>query len=372
MSAREVALSAYEFGYARLARPLLFRQSAGDAHEQVMRLLRRLDGWNAAQSLLRLTHRLCFRGYTVEVGGVRLPYPLILAAGFVKGQGFDSEEEALAAVERGEDIIPGWRSMPSLIGVVEFGSFTRWPRPGNAGTVMWRDVENQSIQNRVGLTNPGALAAASFLARHQAELPAVYGLNIAVSPGVDDINQQCAEVSEAIDAFRQRGLRPAWFTLNISCPNTEDDPGSRQTAHQADQLCNVAVAKLNGLPRWVKVGPDLASEQYATLMRVFQDTNVKAVVATNTLGRPAPDNPGVTAGVGGRRLHACALHAVERLMLEKRQHRYAVDVIGCGGVIDGAAASDFKRMGITVMQYWSALIYRGPLAAALIAREMHS
>jgi dihydroorotate dehydrogenase len=370
MAARDLFLSVYEFAYQRLARPLLFRQSAGDAHEQAMRLLRRLDGWTAAQSLLRLMHRLALGQSPIEVGGVHLSHPLILAAGFVKGQGFASEGEALAAVERGEDIIPGWRSMPSLVGAVEFGSFTRWPRLGNAGTVMWRDVKNASIQNRVGLKNPGALGAAAFLARYRTELPEVYGLNIAVSPGVDDIDQQCDEVSEAIDAFRQHGLRPSWFTLNLSCPNTEDDPGSRQTAHQAAQLCDTAVSKLNGIPLWVKVGPDLADTQYGALMRVFQDTGVKAVVVTNTLGQPAPDNAAVMAGVGGRRLHACALHAAERLMLEKRQHGYTVDVIGCGGVLDGATSAEFTRLGVKAMQYWSALIYRGPLAAALIAREI--
>jgi dihydroorotate dehydrogenase len=372
MAARDVFLSSYEFAYLRLVKPLLFRQPAGDAHEQAMRLLRRLDNLNLAQSFLRLTHRLCFRDYPVEVGGLRLPHPMILAAGFVKGQGFATEEEALAAVERRENIIPGWRSMPALVGAVEFGSFTRWPRLGNVGTVMWRDVKNLTIQNRVGLKNPGALGAAAFLSRHRSQLPDVYGLNIAVSPGVDDVNQQCVEVSEAIEAFLERGLRPSWFTLNLSCPNTEDDPGNRQTAHQAEQLCGMAVAKLDGIPLWVKVGPDLADEQYTTLMRVFQGTGVKAAVATNTLGQPAPDNPGLTAGVGGRRLHACALHAAERLMVEKRQHGYTLDVIGCGGVMDGPTVSDFKLLGIKAMQYWSALIYRGPLAGALIARETES
>ena len=51
-----------------------------------------------------------------RVGGVTLPHPLIVAAGLVKGDGFASEAEALAAVARGRNIVPGWRSLPTLVG----------------------------------------------------------------------------------------------------------------------------------------------------------------------------------------------------------------------------------------------------------------
>jgi hypothetical protein len=30
---------------------------------------------------------------------------------------------------------------------------------------------------------------------------------------------------------------------------------------------------------------------------------------------------------------------------------------------------DFANLGVRVVQYWSAIVYRGPLAAALIAHE---
>ncbi len=52
-----------------------------------------------------------------------------------------------------------------------------------------------------------------------------------------------------------------------------------------------------------------------------------------------------------------------------RAQRVPLDVIGCGGVLDGAAYNDFARVGVPAVQYWSALIYRGPLAAAVIRAE---
>jgi dihydroorotate dehydrogenase len=318
-----------------------------------------------------MKHTTTFAPCPVSIGGVSLPYPFILAAGFVKGHGFDDEAEALNAVHNGINIMPGWRSMPTLVGPVEFGSFTRWPRLGNSGVVMWRDTAARSTQNRVGLKNPGVKAAATFLDQQRDLLPPIFGINIAVTPGVTDPQQECDEILQALDAFLSRTLHPSWITLNLSCPNTEYDPSSHQTEQKARSLCAAAVQHLGKrIPLWVKISPGLAANQYSALMRVFAEVSVRAVIATNTLPQPVPGDSALTAGAGGGRLHAEAVTAARHLMNEKRQHGYPVDVIGCGGVDDPTSYQDFARLGVNVVQYWSVLIYRGPLAAALLLDEM--
>lgn len=354
-------------------RPILFKSPAQKTHEQTLRLMAWLDAHPVTNYILAAVNRIAFKPCPVTVGGVTLPYPFILAAGLVKGHGFLDEETACAAVRRGEDIIPGWRSIPACLGPVEFGSFTRWPRLGNPGTVVWRHTGSHSTQNRIGLKNPGALAAAAFLAHHRAHLPLIFGINIALSPGLAQIAQEVEEAVGAVNMFTAQGIYPSWFTLNLSCPNTEDDPGDHQTEIKTRDLCAALIGAIRqtgrDIPLWVKVGPELADSQYATLMRVFHDTGVRAVIATNTLPRIAPSDPSLIAGVGGGRLHAAALHAARILMEARREHGYGVDVVGCGGVEDPASYLNFKRLGVNAVQYWSALVYRGPLAAALILNE---
>ncbi|MCZ7540449.1 MAG: hypothetical protein M5U29_11160 [Anaerolineae bacterium] len=433
--ARGALLRLYGASYRRLARPLIFRMSAQRAHQQMHVWLRRADGQTWLLPLLGALRGVIQPAAPVNVGGTTLESSLILAAGLVKGDGFASEEEALAAVAAGRNIIPGWRCLPPLVGLVEFGSFTRWPRLGNPGIVTWRDVPTRSTQNRIGLRNPGARAAAAFLGGRRGLLPHQYGINIAVSPGVTDPARQTEEVLASLEAFVAAGVLPTWFTLNLSCPNTEDDPRGHQTADEARAICTAALALLRekiappfarrgaalprpgstspplgaGAPRrplsvdgegerpsaarsrgevagstpgespspptgripplWVKVGPDLSGEQYRALLRVFAETGVAAVVATNTLPLPAPDDLAVVAGVGGGRLHARAVEVAALLMAERAAHGYPVDVIACGGVQDGATLRAFAGLGITAMQYWTALVYRGPLASALLAYE---
>jgi dihydroorotate dehydrogenase len=357
----------------KLLQPLLFRQSAQEAHERLVALLKKADSSNLACSVAEIFHSLGFRKVPVQTGGVDLPHPFILAAGFVKGKGFSSGEDAIAAVRDGDNIIPGWKSVPKLVGVVEFGSFTRQPRMGNEGIVLWRETKSRSTQNRIGLKNPGVHAASEFLLKHVIDLPQVFGINIAVSPGVSH-EQAVIDVKESILAFLKRGVVPNWFTLNLSCPNTEDDPGGNQTENLTRDLCASALNEIAEAgfttPLWVKIGPDLAESQYKILMCLFHELGVKAVVATNTLGQPMPDNTALQAGVSGGKLYAHALKTAEILQKEKRCRGYAVDVVGCGGIMDGDSYLAYKARGISAVQYWSALIYRGPLAAAIIESEL--
>lgn len=363
MKARPNALlTLHRIGYERLVRPLLFRGNPQRAHEMALRWLAFFDRWGIPPIA-----NWTLPDAPVGVGGVQLRQCLMLAAGFVKGHGFVDEQAALAAVVSGTNIIPGWRSMARLVGLVEYGSFTRWPRVGNGGTVIWRDVPTRSTQNRIGLKNPGAVAAADFLSNKP--LPRQFGINIAVSPGVDDPATERQEVLESMAAFLEKGVCPTWFTLNLSCPNTEDDPKGNQTEDKARELCAAIVETIGTIPLWVKVGPNLSPAQYHGLMRAFADVRVKAVIATNTQGAPTPNNEGLMAGIGGGRLHEAALTAARHLMETKTRYDYPVDVIGCGGVLDGVSYAAYRQLGVEAMQYWSALIYRGPLAAAQILKE---
>lgn len=368
------ALHIISAAYRAWSRHLFFRLSPQRAHDAVIGLLRLLERANVSVAVARSLNRGTACYTATEVGGARLSGRLILAAGLVKGDGFADEGEALQAVETERNIIPGWRIMPALAGPVEFGSFTRHPRLGNTGSVIWREAETQSTQNRVGLRNPGARAAARFLGDHKHQLPSEFGINIAVSPGVAEIDQQERDVVESLEFFIDAGVHPTWFTLNLSCPNTEDDPQGFQLESETKRLCGSFIARLQEreleIPLWVKISPGLAAEQYGALMRVFHDVGVKAVVATNTIARPSPGAKGAVAGVGGGELFPDALDAVRRLLAEKRRGGYDVDVIACGGILDGASFDAYRALGVKAGQYWSALVYRGPLAAAIIESEL--
>ena len=383
--------------------------------------------------------------------------PLILAAGLVKGDGFATEEEAMEAVKQGRNIIPGWRSVPVLVGAVEMGSFTPAPRMGNPGTVLWRDAEHKTLYNRIGLRNPGARAAAAFLGERLTELPATYGISLATDPDETDLQQKCESIAEAAKHFISAGLRPSWVTVNLSCPNTDPSwrtgltgntkpanqtdlagetnqatPTANAPAHQATinpaiptateppdhakTICAAVKQELPAeIPLWAKVGPDLPEAAYQELAQALAEAGAKAIVAVNTATRQVPQSSnqeaqrgseptqasseqlsrddaatsktlqsGATetqAGMGGASLRPEALRAVSALAaathlsaadLESPSattQTPPLDIIGCGGILNGSDLQAFQNAGAKAAQYWSALVFRGPNAPTLIARE---
>jgi dihydroorotate dehydrogenase len=355
----------------RPAAAIIRRTDPATAHARTVSLMRYGDAVPGFTSGARLVRDAVLAPEPVRVGRVDLPSPLIVAAGLVKGDGFAREEDALAAVRAGQDIVPGWRSTPALAGPVEFGSYTWHPRLGNRGRVLWRDFEAGWMQNRIGLRNPGARAAAAFLAGHAADLPDVWGLSLSVSPGVSAPGQSRDEVVRAAEAFATAfagtEAGPAWVTLNLSCPNTEDDPQGNQSADLARALCS-GLLEATGAPLWVKIGPDLADEQLAALVSVFGEVGVRAVVATNTLAAPDPDGTGM-AGVSGSRLRPLTLDTVTRLKRAIDVSTVPLDIVASGGILIGADLRAVREAGAVAGMIYTALVLRGPLAAALILRE---
>jgi dihydroorotate dehydrogenase len=91
-------------------------------------------------------------------------------------------------------------------------------------------------------------------------------------------------------------------------------------------------------------------------------------VATNTWARPAP-RAGGTAGASGAMLRPMALDTVSRLHALIERSGAALDIVACGGILSGADLLAFEAAGARAAMIYSALVFRGPLAAALILRE---
>jgi hypothetical protein len=111
----------------------------------------------------------------------------------------------------------------------------------------------------------------------------------------------------------------------------------------------------------------LSAEQYAGILAGVPNWGRTRDLHQHQ-AEPTPDQRTV-AGVGGGRLFPSALKAVRTLTQLKQAAHASLDVIACGGVLDGRTYDAYARRGVVAMQYWSAMVYRSPLAAALILNE---
>ena len=333
------------------------------AHKTAIRWLRFMD--SHPYLLSTIEKNLPQEKYPTKAGGVNLVNPLIVAAGLVKGDGFGDEAEAMKAVTEKRNIIPGWRSVPALSGAVEMGTFTPSPRIGHNGTTMWRDTKAKTLYNSVGLRNPGARAVSVFLSERQDYLPSIYGISLAADPDETNLLKKCQGIGSAAKWFADAQLRPSWITINFSCPNITRY--LNKSAKLASDMIDAVREELpEEIPLWMKISPDMTYSECEKMVEVFESGNISAIVAGNSYSVRTPSHVAVLekAGISGANLKHSALKNVR--FLSKITD---IDIIGCGGILNGNDMLDFKDAGAKAFQYWSALVFRGVNAGNQIIRE---
>ena len=272
---------------------------------------------------------------TVNLCGVRLPNPTILASGIL-----GLSNDVLARVAR------------AGAGAVTTKSCSLKPRPGYHNPVVldW----GPGLINAVGLSNPGVEVMVEEIQAAKEQL-APLGTPVIASifaETIYDFGTVARFISEA---------EPDIIEINISCPNVDDhylqmfaaDPYvAAQVTHRVKQNTDAPVL--------VKLSPNVTD-----VVRIAQEVvgaGADGITAINTLG------PGIildietcrpvlyhgTGGVSGPAIRPIAVRCVRDICR-------AVDapVVAVGGVTTGRDVVEMILVGATAVGIGSAVTYRG-------------
>lgn len=309
-----------------------------------------------------------------RVFGLDFPNPVGLAAGFDK-----SAEVVDALLAQG-------------FGFVEVGAVTPRPQPGNPKPRLFRLDEDEAVINRLGFNNDGMEAAALRLeARLGArggrpaslELQRGEAGRIGANLGVNAESSNPA--ADFVACLRRLHGLVDYFTLNVSSPNTPGLTGLQgreALSHVLSEVlsCREALAREGGrkTPVLVKIAPDLSARELADVVEVALERRADGLVVGNTtrLGREGLKSPhrNESGGLSGKPLFAPST----RLLGET--HRLTegrLPLIGVGGISSGADAYAKIRSGASLVQLYTALVFKGPRLveriksdlAALLARD---
>ena len=321
-----------------LLRPFAFALDAERAHRTTIAALKLLPAGKSAAADPALA---------IRVAGLDFPNPVGLAAGF------DKDAEV-------------YRQMLGFgFGFVEIGTLTPRPQAGNPRPRLFRLVEDRAVINRMGFNNRGQGDALARLERRAGG--GLVGVNIGANK--DSAAGEAAIADYAAGVRAMLGVAD-YLTVNISSPNT---PGLRALQDEgalAALLEAVIAARGAGPPVFLKVAPDLDRAEVDAVARTAIDRGVDAlIVANTTISRPVlaskqRDEPG---GLSGAPLKALAL---ARLRDFRDATGGALPLIAAGGIESGADAFARIRAGASLVQLYTALVYRGPGIARTIDAEL--
>jgi dihydroorotate dehydrogenase len=311
-----------------LLRPLLQALDAETAHRLTVAALRLAPAASAPQPPPSLS---------VDAFGLHFAHPLGLAAGFDKN---------------GE--VPD-QMLAEGLSFVEVGTVTPKPQAGNPRPRLFRLSEDEAVINRMGFNNEGHAALRRRLEARRQE-SGIVGVNIGANKVTDD---RIADYVRGFEAFADIA---SYLTVNISSPNT---PGLRdlQARSELEALLgrlNEARSRRASPPLLVKIAPDLADEALDDMAAVFLAMKVDGVIVSNTtITRPDLSSPlaSETGGLSGRPLFPLSTRMLARLFLRLERR---IPLIGAGGIDSADAAFAKMEAGATLLQLYSALVFKGP------------
>jgi dihydroorotate dehydrogenase len=330
--------------YSMLFRPLAFRLDPETAHHLAIAAGARL-GW--AADAMRAATSVDDNRLATDVAGLHFPTPIGLAAGFDKS---GSAIRALAGLG---------------FGSVEIGSVSVDPSPGNPKPRLWRLPADEGIVVHYGLPNDGSEVVAKRLTR--THLPVPLGINLVVTnrgAGAAPLDPDQI-IGEYVAAAKAMAPHADYLMLNLSCPNTVD---GRDFFADAGHLeaCLTALGE-TGLrrPVFMKVSPLGGIE---AIERVLAAADGRDFVSGFMFNLPPvkPDAmrtpeqvwralPGAVSGPPAAALADFCIRETFR-RIDRKRHV----LIGAGGVSTAADAYAKIRLGASLVQLLTALIYQGP------------
>jgi dihydroorotate dehydrogenase len=278
----------------------------------------------------------------VRAFGLNFPNPIGMAAGFDK-----NAEVPDALLRLG-------------FGFVEIGTVTPKPQVGNPRPRLFRLERDEAVINRLGFNNDGAEAVLRRMAA-RANLSGIIGVNVGANKDTAD---RVADYVRLIETFAPVA---SYFTVNVSSPNTPGLRNLQQAAALDDLLARVIDARervrqnAGDSPVLLKIAPDLSLTELDDVVHIARSRRVDGMIVTNTtLARPSTLREQARAkepgGLSGRPLFRLSTRMVAETYVRAEG---AFPLIGAGGIDSGGAALTKIRAGASLIQLYSALIYKG-------------
>jgi len=339
--------------YNSLAKPLLFRLDAEEAHEATMNFARMATKSTILKALAKLIYNYQSPKLNQQIWGLDFKNPLGLAAGFDKNGEIPEIMEAIG------------------FGFVEVGSITGNPSTGNPKPRMFRLTRDRALINRMGLNNDGAKTIVKRLKNKDFSIP--LGVNIAKTHDPNIMGDEA--INDYVHSFVEAKNVADYITVNISCPNTEEgktfeDPVALDELLEALKIRDDARV----VPTVIKLSCDLSRNKLLELLDICEKHRVHGYVACNTSsGREGLQtdksvlNKIGRGGLSGRPIAEKTTQMIGWISEETNGQK---PIIGVGGIDSFATALKMLLAGADLLQMYTGLVYEGPGLVKSINRQL--
>ena len=340
--------------YAHVLKPLFFRSDPEAIHDRMTKVGARLGRHSWGRAITGGLFDYQNDMLRQNILGLEFKNPIGLSAGF------DKNAELT-------DILPSVG-----FGFAEAGSITGESCEGNPKPRLWRLPASQSLVVYYGLKNDGCEAIAARLKDKHARRPFAIPVGISVAMTNCSANLETGHaVADFVKAFRVMEPYASYITVNVSCPNIQAGKPFTEP-DKLERLLSALDPIPTTKPVFIKLSPDLSHAEIDRILEVARPHRVQGIITTNlTKNRDNPrildaDVPKV-GGLSGKVVQEGADDALAYIY-KKEGKRFLF--IGSGGVFTAEDAYKKIRLGASLVQLITGMIYEGPQVVGEINRGL--
>ena len=248
------------------------------------------------------------------------------------------------------------------VGFIEVGGVTPRPQKGNPKPRLFRLEKDEAAINRLGFNNLGADQLLSNIRQHNLIYTnsSPIGVNLAAN---SDSTDPSNDFEKLVDKFASQ---VDFLTVDISCPNSKNGLvflSPKPLQDLLDKLIEIRDRKdLKSPPALlVKLSPDIEYRELDILVEVIVNAGIDGITISNTTIKRPKDltspNQNEVGGLSGKPLF---LMSTEMLRYVFKITGGNIPLVGVGGVSSGADAYEKICAGASLVQVYTALVYKGP------------
>lgn len=248
-------------------------------------------------------------------------------------------------------------------GFMEVGSITARPCQGNPKPRLWRLKKSKGIIVNYGLKNDGAQIIYNRLKNLKFSLPIGVSIARTNSPEVIGLEKEISDYVESFKIFENLG---DYFALNISCPNTCGGMSFTEPANFEKLLRELNKIEIKK-PVFVKFPPDASLAAVDKIISACRNYSIiKGFIISNlTKNRDIvkvdrKELQKIDKGVGGISGLAMKSLSDDLISYVYKQTKGDYVIIGCGGIFSAEDAYKKIKLGASLVQLITGMIFEGP------------
>ena len=344
-------LKVYAWFYRNLVKRFLFLFDPEFVHEFIVSYGEKVGCFVISRNLMKKIFYVRRKSLIQEVAGINFQNPIGLAAGF-------DYQAKLTKI------------LPSLsFGFQTIGTITNHPYSGNPKPLLGRLPKSKSLMVNKGFKNPGIKEVIKKLQKNGFIIPV--GISIGKTNTTKDETQGEAveDILSTFKAVEKSRINLSYYELNISCPNLFGNVNFYPPENLKQLLKAVTDLRLKK-PLFIKMTIEQTDEETIKMLDVIVDFPVMGVIfgnlQKNRRDEALNQDEVKKFPVGNFSGKPTEQRSNELIELSYKKYGKKLVIIGCGGIFNAKDAYKKIRLGATLVQLITGLIFEGPQLIAQI------